>query len=134
MLAFAAIGVPDIALAQLATVTVHIAGARPASGTAEISLFNSAESFMQEPFLQMSEPVSAEGEATAEFAGVPSGAYAIVVVHDENDNGKLDAGFFGIGGESYAWFKDAHPLFGWPDFENVKFEVSADMEIEIRLD
>ena len=134
LLAFLSIGTPAFAESQLATVIVHVTGAHPASGTAEISLFNSAEGFMKEPFLQRAVAVPEDGNPTVEFAGVPAGEYAIVVVHDENDNGKLDSGFLGFGGESYAWFRSAHPLFGWPDFDDVKFEVTEDMEIEVSLD
>ena len=47
--------IPFAAEAQLARLTVTVQGLNPATGTVEISLFNSAESFMKEPFLQKSE-------------------------------------------------------------------------------
>jgi uncharacterized protein (DUF2141 family) len=57
----------------------------------------------------------------------------VVVVHDENGNGKLDTGFLGFGSESYAYSNDAHPLFGRPSFDEAKFAVDADTRIEISL-
>jgi uncharacterized protein (DUF2141 family) len=126
--------VPVLGLAQVADVSVRVVRADPATGTLEISLFNSAETFLQEPFLQTSGPVNEDGSYAALFAKVPTGEYAVVVVHDENGNGKLDNGFLGIGGESYAFSNDARPLFGRPSFERAKFAVENDTRIEINVE
>ena len=63
------------------------------------------------------------GNFESEFVGLPEGEYAVVVVHDANDNGKLDNGFLGFGGESYGYSNSAQPWFGRPDFEDVKIMV-----------
>ncbi|MGK2924798.1 MAG: DUF2141 domain-containing protein [Lysobacterales bacterium] len=126
--------VPVLGLAQVADISVRVVRAEPATGTLEISLFNSAETFLQEPFLQTSGPVNEDGRYAALFAKVPTGEYAVVVVHDENGNGKLDNGFLGIGGEGYAFSNDARPLFGRPSFERAKFAVENDTRVEINLD
>lgn len=130
----ALLGATHPAQAQLATLTVHVRGANPPNGTAEVSLFNSSDTFMREPFLQVSGEFSEDGNQDAVFAAVPTGNYAVVVVHDANGNGQLDRGILGIGGEHYAWSNGVSPWFGWPDFEDVMFPVEADTEIEIRLD
>jgi uncharacterized protein (DUF2141 family) len=77
--------------------------------------------------------VNEDGTYLARFGKLPPGEYAVVVVHDENDNGKLDTGFLGFGGESYAYSNDAKPLFGRPGFDEVKFAVTADTHVEITL-
>lgn len=120
--------------AQLATLTVHVRGADPATGTVEVSLFNSADTFMAQPFLQVSGVVGEDGSEEAIFEAVPTGEYAVVVAHDANDNGELDSGFLGFGGESYAWSNNVSPWFGWPEFDDAKFSVESDTEIEILLD
>lgn len=125
---------PALGLAQVANITVRVVDAEPPTGTLEISLFNSADSFLKQPFLQTSGPVNADGQYLALFAKVPTGEYAVVVVHDENDNGKLDTGFLGFGGESYAYSNDARPLFGRPKFDKAKFAVTADTQLEISLE
>jgi uncharacterized protein (DUF2141 family) len=113
---------------------VRVVDADPATGTLEISLFASAELFLKEPFLQTSGPVNEDGTYLARFGKLPPGEYAVVVVHDENDNGQLDTGFLGFGGESYAYSNDAKPLFGRPGFDEAKFAVTADTRIEITLE
>lgn len=115
-------------------IIVHVAGGEPPTGTVEISLFNTAENFLQLPYLQTSGPINEDGTYTSRFGKVPPGEYAVVVVHDENDNGKLDTGFLGFGGEGYAFSNDVKPLFGRPGYDEVKFGVSSHTRIDILLD
>jgi uncharacterized protein (DUF2141 family) len=115
-------------------IIVRVSDGDPPTGTLEISLFNSAEFFMQNPYLQTSGPINEDGSYHARFGKVPPGEYAVVVVHDENDNGELDTGFLGFGGESYAFSNDVKPLFGRPSFDEVKFAVSGHTQIQIKLD
>ncbi|MCH5377909.1 MAG: DUF2141 domain-containing protein, partial [Planctomycetes bacterium] len=116
------------------TVTVRVTHPGSLGGTVEVSLFDSPDSFMKKPYLQFSGPVAQDGTFTATFAAVPEGAYAVVVVHDENGNGTLDRGFLGFGGESYAFSNGASPWFGWPDFEDAAFRVDGPVELDIRLE
>lgn len=126
---------PTLTLAEQKTIKVQVHGVQPASGTLEISLFNSAENFMKEPHLQESLAVGEEGLLEAEFADLLDGEYAVVVVHDANDNGALDRGFLGIGGEGYGFSNDAMHWFGWPDFEDASFTVEgSETIVEINLD
>ena len=68
------------------------------------------------------------------FTAVPVGEYAVVAVHDENDNGKLDTGLLGFGGEGYGFSNGVRPMLGWPDFEAAAFSVTGDTRVEIELD
>lgn len=45
------------------------------------------------------------------------GRYALTAFHDENDNGDLDTGLFGIPKEGYGFGNDAKATFGPPSFE-----------------
>jgi uncharacterized protein (DUF2141 family) len=114
---------PALALAELPSVRVVVSSLSPATGTVEISLFDSAESFMIEPHLQQSGTAGEDGSFETEFVSLPEGEYAVVVVHDANDNGKLDSGFLGFGGESYGYSNNARSWFGRPDFEDAKIVV-----------
>lgn len=123
------------AQAQLPSVKLVVNGADPATGTIEASLFNSVETYLVEPVLQESGEVSEDGTFEAEFAGLLEGEYAIVVVHDANDNGVYDAGLFGFGGESVGFSNDASSWFGRPGFEAARFVVEeAGQTITITLD
>ena len=126
---------PALALAELSSVKVRVSNISQATGNVEITLFDSAESFLNEVYLQQSGMADEEGRFEVEFSGLPDGEYAVVVVHDANDNGKLDNGFLGFGGESYGYSNNAKPWFGRPDFEDVKFTVDqGERLVEIDFD
>jgi uncharacterized protein (DUF2141 family) len=125
---------PPTICAQLADVTIRVVGAETREGTVEVSLFDSAESFMREPYLQLSGAVAEDGAYEATFTALPAGEYAAVAVHDENDNGKLDNGLLGFGGERFGFSNGVRPMLGWPDFEAAAFSVIDDTRIVIELD
>ena len=126
---------PCVAMAQLATLSISVEGVDPVSGTIEVSLFNSEDLFMKEPFLQSVSAVESDETIKVEFAGLLEGDYAVVVVHDENDNGVLDTGFLGFGGESFSFSNDAKPWLGRPSFEEASITIGVeDTAIVINLD
>ncbi len=114
---------PAVAIADLPSIKLVVSGAEPTTGTIEATLFSSAQDFLLEAHLQESGDVTEDGNFEAEFAGLEEGEYAIVVVHDANDNGVYDAGLFGFGGESLGYSNDASSWFGRPSFDEAKFSV-----------
>lgn len=127
--------VPGLSLAELPGIDVRVSHVVPAEGTVEVSVFHSAESFMKEPYLQQSGKPSENGSFETRFVGLPDGDYAIVVVHDANDNGKLDSGFLGFGGENYGYSNQVKPWFTRPEFDDVKISVTVpNTVVEVDLD
>lgn len=126
---------PGIAAAELSSLTVNITDAEPATGTVEVSLFDTAENFLKKTYEQQPCKPAEDGSCSARFAALPEGDYAVVVVHDANDNKKLDNGFLGFGAESFAYSNGArNPLFGRASFDDAKFSLTESTEIEISLD
>lgn len=120
---------------RMPRLTVNVEGLTPEAGKVELSLFNSAETFMAEPFLQDSGKPNENGTLKVTFLNVFEGEYGLVVVHDENDNGLYDAGFLGLfGAEPVGYSNDASPWLGRPSWEAVSFEVQEDLEITIHMD
>ena len=85
------------ASAEFSSLKVTVTDAATTTGTVEVTLFDSRESFLKEAFLQQGGKVGENGTFIAEFAGLDEGEYAVVVVHDENNNGAFDSGFLGFG-------------------------------------
>jgi len=132
---FLALFSPAMSLAELPSIQVNVTHISPTTGTVEISLFDSPESFFVKPYLQQSGKVRDDGSFTARFAAVPAGEYAVVAVHDANENGKRDRGFLDFGGENYGYSVRTRPWFGRPDFDEVRFSVTdSEVVIEIVLD
>jgi len=118
---------------RLPRLTVKVAGLAPETGSVEVSLFNSAETFMLEPFFQESGVPDKDGNVEVLFLNVFEGEYGVVVVHDENANSLYDAGFLGFGAEPVGYSNDAAPWLGRPSFEDVSFDVQESMEISINM-
>lgn len=75
------------------------------------------------------------GSQSIGFLGLPSGDYAIIVFHDENDNGLLDKGAFGVPIEGYGFSNDAQGFFSAPSWRaaGVKIGTTEEKSISITL-
>ena len=68
------------------------------------------------------------------FTQLAPGRYAIIVVHDENDNGRLDRGFMGAPTEGYGFGNDAQGFFNPPSFDAAAITVGGtDLTTSITL-
>jgi uncharacterized protein (DUF2141 family) len=56
---------------------------------------------------------------------MPAGTYAVACLHDENKNGKLDTGLFGIPKEGTVASNHAKGFMGPPSFDKAKFSFSG---------
>ena len=61
------------------------------------------------------------------FAALPTGDYALAVIHDENSNNKLDT-LFGIPREGFGFSRNPVITFGAPRFAAARFTLSADAD------
>lgn len=64
------------------------------------------------------------GEATEIFQ-MPPGQYAVVVIHDENRNHKLDRNLFGIPKEGFGFANNPHVLLAAPSFQTAAIHVGC---------
>jgi uncharacterized protein (DUF2141 family) len=61
------------------------------------------------------------------------GVYAIKVLVDNNDNGKIDLNFFGIPKEQFGFSNNVLGILGIPKFEKASFKLNSNKKIEIKL-
>ena len=61
------------------------------------------------------------------------GVYAIKVLVDNNDNGKIDLNFFGIPKEQFGFSNNVRGILGVPKFEKASFKLNSNKKIEIKL-
>lgn len=57
------------------------------------------------------------GSQSTVFTQLTPGRYAVAVIHDENDNGRLDRTFLGVPIEGYGFSNDRRGFFGAPSFD-----------------
>ena len=73
-----------------------------------------------------------DGQVVFRF-NLPAGSYAVQVMHDENDNGKLDTNFMGLPVEGYG-FSNNPQVMRRAHFDEARFEITeAPAAIVVRL-
>ena len=64
------------------------------------------------------------GSVTVSVEGIPPGRYAVQAYHDEDGNGRLRKGLFGIPVEAIGFSRDARVRLGAPSFEDAAIDVT----------
>jgi len=73
-------------------------------------------------------------EARCDFEDIPPGRYALVVLHDENMNGKLDTNWLGIPKEGYGFSNGVTDFSHSPSFADAGFAYDGqNLEFTIKL-
>ena len=73
-----------------------------------------------------------DGKISVTFEDVEPGNYAVMVLHDENDNSRMDMDMNGMPKESYGMSNNPM-LYGPPTFTDAKFELDEDTTMNIRF-
>lgn len=107
-----------------APLTVNVQGLRNDRGRLAVALFASATGFPRRENAVRGQMVRiAGGRAAVTFHDLRPGVYAVAVLHDENDNEKMDFNFLGMPLEGYGFSNDAAALFGPPSFASAAFRL-----------
>ena len=140
ILAALAMAVAPAAFAQNTNLLrVKLDGFRSNKGKARCALFNdsdpSAFPKKTEKALRPDHPGTI-GNAYSEidFTGIPTGKYALVCYHDENDNGKFDESILGMPKEGYCFSNNVKPTISAPKFNDCAFDYKGgDQSISITM-
>ncbi len=109
---------------------VEITNVKNTNGTVRVGLFDNEDNFLKEAIAgQTVKPKGEKVEVT--FKNIPPGEYAISVIHDENENGELDANTFGIPKEGFGFGNDAMGMFGPPSFDKAKVRVDKQSQKQV---
>ena len=118
------------------TIILSVVGIRSNDGQVKIALYNSPEGFPDKSEKAIKRQVAniENNACRAVLAGLEYGDYAFGVIHDENGNGDLDTGIFGIPKEGYGASNNAKGFMGPPKFKDAKFVLNSDtLHIEIKM-
>nr|WP_298898546.1 DUF2141 domain-containing protein [uncultured Altererythrobacter sp.] len=78
--------------------------------------------------------VDASESVTLTFTDVEAGAYAIALLHDENDNGKADRALGMMPKEGFGFSRDARVRMGPPKFDDAVFDFDGtEASLTIRM-
>ena len=90
-----------------------------------MSVFNEKGTWMRQGIKSARVPAQAD-KVTFTFEDLPEGEYAISVLHDVNDDGKMNSNAVGMPIEPFGFSNNAMGNFGPPSFEQAKFKVTAE--------
>jgi uncharacterized protein (DUF2141 family) len=121
---------PDVPKLSIAAENV-----RSAAGVVGVLVFDSARGWPEDfdaAVLARAEPAR-RGVTTVELGRLPRGTYAVVVLHDENENRKLDRGLLGRPKEGWGMSNNPKARLSAPSFGRASFRLAADTRLRIRL-
>ena len=97
---------------------------RDSYGSFRCAIFNSPDGFPENSDKEVANAHArvADRQASCIFEGLPPGSYAVVALHDENDNDRMDYGFMGIPLEGYGFSSDPTVYLRAPSFDAAKFD------------
>ena len=114
--------------------TVDISGLRNQNGRLCLSLFSSEQGFPSQSERAIASRCIQAKEASATFNQLPPGRYAVAVIHDSNNDGKLNTGFLGIPKEGFGFSRNPRIGTRVPSFRDTAFLVSREsIKIQIAL-
>lgn len=108
------------------TLDLSVAELRSQKGTLRICLTRDPANFPRciDDSMAVKRNIPAAAPRT-QFTGLASGGWAVALIHDENDNRKLDT-FAGIPREGVGFSRNPPLGFGAPRFDRAKFAVGTD--------
>ena len=112
---------------------INISGVDSNKGVIAVALYDSEDNFLdfKKAYRFIRIPVAQQHHAV--FEHITSGDYAVVVFYDKNSNDQLDTNFIGIPKEAFGTSGVSKNSLGPPHYNNCKFYVNRDKEIQVRL-
>ena len=118
-------------------IKVVVTGFRSDKGEGFLALYANKDGFPldgSKAVVKLKSPIQ-NGQAVFELPGVKPGSYALIALHDVNQNGKMDRNPLGMPKEGYGASNNPKmPLFGPPTFESAVFKTTpGEMTLSIPL-
>jgi uncharacterized protein (DUF2141 family) len=121
---------------ETCSLTVDVSGLRNSKGTVQFALYNREDAFPDEHYKKYFKKLTGKivnGTSTITFKNLPEGKYAVNILHDENNDGKIKKGIIlpkeGIGFSNY----ESIGFSNRPSFTKASFIVLKDKMIKVNL-
>jgi uncharacterized protein (DUF2141 family) len=120
--------------AHFGKITVHIVALKNLEGKLGVSLYNSKKGFPgkhEQAYASALKIITSTSDNVV-FDNLPYGTYAVSIMHDENNNGKLDTTFIGIPKEGVGVSNNPKIGMGGPKYNDSVFTLDA-KELEVTV-
>ena len=117
------------------TLTLAVEGVRNSKGVIGVLVFNSRRGWPEntEAAFRRIAVRAQQGLSSVAISNLPEGDYAVVVLHDENENMKLDRNWLGIPKEQWGMSNNPPVFMSIPSFDAARFRLRSDLRMRIRL-
>jgi uncharacterized protein (DUF2141 family) len=118
-----------VALAEAAgALTVNVGNVRSSGGSIVVDICPQ-DRFLADGCRYHGQAPARTGTTTVTVGNVPAGSYAVQAFHDENGNGEVDRGLFGIPKEGVGFSRNARIGLGPPKWRDAVFVHHAQAEV-----
>jgi len=120
---------------SLTSFVVVVEGVEIKKGLVKIAIFDNADSYQRrkEP-LRFTDMQAETDSCTWRVEGLAPGQYAVAAFQDENGNGELDKGTFGIPLEHYGFSNHPQGKLRPPSYDRAQVEYRGEaMQVDILL-
>jgi uncharacterized protein (DUF2141 family) len=121
---------------ETCSLTIDVSELRNSKGTVLFALYNREDAFPDEHYKKYFKKLSGKivnGSSSVTFENLPEGNYAVNILHDENNDGKIKKGIIlpkeGIGFSNFQ----SIGLSNRPSFEKASFSVQSDKKIKVNI-
>ena len=121
---------------ETCSLTVDVSGLRNSKGTVQFALYNREDAFPDEHYKKYFKKLTGKiinGASTVTFKNLTEGKYAVNILHDENNDGRIKKGIIlpkeGIGFSNYR----SIGISNKPKFTKASFELAGNENIIVNI-
>lgn len=121
---------------ETCSLTIDVSELRNSEGTVQFALYNREDAFPDEHYKKYFKKLTGKivnGASTVTFKNLPEGKYAVSILHDENNDGKIKKGIIlpkeGIGFSNFRSIGFSNR----PTFSKASFSVLNDKKIKVNI-
>jgi uncharacterized protein (DUF2141 family) len=121
---------------ETCTLTVDVSELRNSKGTIQFALYNREDAFPDKHYKKYFKMLTGKVvsvASTVTFKNLPEGKYAVNILHDENNDGKIKKGIIlpkeGIGFSNYQ----SIGISNKPTFSKASFNVQSNTRITVKM-
>lgn len=116
-------------------IRVDVTNLRNNNGHVLISVFKEGSGYPDLPdkAIRKGRVVIKDKKAWILFTGLPAGSYAIAILHDENDDQKMNKTGLGLPKEGYGFSNNVMGAFGPPSYSRASFRHSSNVLTKVSI-
>jgi len=121
---------------ETCSLTIDVSELRNSEGTVQFALYNREDALPDEHYKKYFKKLTGKivnGASTVTFENLPEGKYAVNILHDENNDGKIKKGIIlpkeGIGFSNFQSIGFSNR----PSFSKASFSVLNDKKIKVNI-